>query len=153
MCQSLDIEELRYHLISQDDKFLNVLYPNYINWLLQPLKYSMVNTSEDTMFGLAENIMELLTFCTQNHGYRIKYLFGRQPVAMYVRQMLQSKNKPCVIRKSLFLAYFRPQLIVLCIRRGNQICQSLRCTRWSVLLKISHHERFTRSCVLPFTLR
>nr|CCA20840.1 serine/threonineprotein phosphatase 4 regulatory subunit putative [Albugo laibachii Nc14] len=84
--------------LGQDDKFLNVLYPNYINWLLQPLKYCLVNTSEDTMFGLAENIMELLTFCTQNHGYRIKYLFGRQPVAMYVRQMLHSKNKLCVIR-------------------------------------------------------
>lgn len=44
--------------------------------------------------------MELLTFCTETHGYRVKYLFGRQPIASYVDKMLRSKNKLFVIRKS-----------------------------------------------------
>lgn len=43
--------------------------------------------------------MELLTFCTETHGYRVKYLFGRQPIASYADKMLRSKNKLFVIRK------------------------------------------------------
>lgn len=84
---------------SQDDKFLNVLYPNYMQWLLQPLKYTSVEDAESSvLFDLHDSVMELLTFCTENHGYRIKYLFGRQPIAAYVEQMLRSKNKLFVIR-------------------------------------------------------
>ncbi|KAJ0411630.1 hypothetical protein ATCC90586_004099 [Pythium insidiosum] len=63
--------------LPQDDKFLNVLYPNYIHWLLQPLKYISVD-DEAVLFALQDSIMELLTFCTEAHGYRIKYLFGRR---------------------------------------------------------------------------
>lgn len=86
----------------QDDKFLSVLYPNYMHWVLQPLKYSSVDEVESSvLFDLHDSIMELLTFCTENHGYRVKYLFGRQPIAAYVEQMLRSKNKLFVIRTSL----------------------------------------------------
>lgn len=81
----------------QDDKFLSVLYPNYITWLLQPLKYTSVS-DDAALFALHDSIVELLTFCTEAHGYRVKYLFGRQPIASYVDQMLRSKNKLSVIR-------------------------------------------------------
>ena len=82
----------------QDDKFLSVLYPNYMRWLLQPLKSNLSVENESAMFNLHDSIMELLTFCTENHGYRVKYLFGRQPVASYAEKMLRSKNKLFVIR-------------------------------------------------------
>lgn len=82
----------------QDDKFLSVLYPNYITWLLQPLKYTAFD-EEAELFALHDSIVELLTFCTEAHGYRVKYLFGRQPIASYVDQMLRSKNKLSVIRE------------------------------------------------------
>lgn len=84
----------------QDDKFLSVLYPNYITWLLQPMKYTSI-ANEAALFALHDSITELLTFCTEAHGYRVKYLFGRQPIASYVEQMLRSKNKLSVIRESL----------------------------------------------------
>jgi len=82
----------------QDDKFLSVLYPNYMHWLLQPLKNTAFVHDESAMFDLQDSIMELLTFCTENHGYRVKYLFGRQPIASYAEKMLRSKNKLFVIR-------------------------------------------------------
>lgn len=68
-----------------------------MHWLLQPLKYTAVD-NKSVLFDLHDSIMELLTFCTENHGYRVKYLFGRQPIATYVEQMLRSKNKLFVIR-------------------------------------------------------
>lgn len=82
----------------QDDKFLSVLYPNYITWLLQPLKYTSFD-DEAELFALHDSIVELLTFCTEAHGYRVKYLFGRQPIASYIDQMLRSKNRLSVIRE------------------------------------------------------
>ncbi|GLD96332.1 hypothetical protein PINS_up005015 [Pythium insidiosum] len=88
--------------LPQDDKFLNVLYPNYIHWLLQPLKYISVD-DEAVLFALQDSIMELLTFCTEAHGYRIKYLFGRQPIASYVERMLRSRNKLFVIHAVKFM--------------------------------------------------
>ncbi|KAF1331512.1 Serine/threonine-protein phosphatase 4 regulatory subunit, partial [Globisporangium splendens] len=83
-------------LFFQDDKFLSVLYPNYITWLLQPFKYTSINDAP-VLFALQDSIVELLTFCTEAHGYRVKYLFGRQPIASYIDQMLRSKNKLSVI--------------------------------------------------------
>ncbi|DAZ97676.1 TPA: hypothetical protein N0F65_009677 [Lagenidium giganteum] len=88
--------------LGHDDKFLSVLYPNYIHWILQPLKYSDAD-DEPVLFALQDSIMELLTFCTENHGYRVKYLFGRQPVASYVQKMLKSKNKLFVIHAVKFV--------------------------------------------------
>ncbi|RLN70162.1 hypothetical protein BBJ28_00000273 [Nothophytophthora sp. Chile5] len=85
--------------LAHDDKFLSVLYPNYIHWLLQPLKSKALVEDEPTLFDLQDSIMELLTFCTESHGYRVKYLFGKQPIASYVEQMLRSKKKLFVIRK------------------------------------------------------
>uniref|UniRef100_M4BLY6 Serine/threonine-protein phosphatase 4 regulatory subunit 3-like central domain-containing protein n=1 Tax=Hyaloperonospora arabidopsidis (strain Emoy2) TaxID=559515 RepID=M4BLY6_HYAAE len=93
-CVVIDICEL----FLQDDKFLSVLYPNYMRWLLQPLKSNLYAENESAMFKLHDSIMELLTFCTENHGYRVKYLFGRQPVASYADKMLRSKNRLFVIR-------------------------------------------------------
>ncbi|OWZ09858.1 Serine/threonine-protein phosphatase [Phytophthora megakarya] len=89
--------------LAQDDKFLNVLYPNYMHWLLQPLKKNNFVQDETAMFDLQDSIMELLTFCTENHGYRVKYLFGRQPVATYAEKMLRSKNKLFVIHAVKFV--------------------------------------------------
>eukprot|EP00644_Phytophthora_capsici_P007006 jgi/Phyca11/542182/estExt2_Genewise1Plus.C_PHYCAscaffold_80616 len=89
--------------LGQDDKFLSVLYPNYMHWLLQPLKSNDFVHDETAMFDLQDSIMELLTFCTENHGYRVKYLFGRQPVATYAEKMLRSKNKLFVIHAVKFV--------------------------------------------------
>ncbi|KAG7384157.1 Platinum sensitivity protein [Phytophthora pseudosyringae] len=89
--------------LGQDDKFLSVLYPNYMHWLLQPLKSNALVHDESAMFDLQDGIMELLTFCTENHGYRVKYLFGRQPVATYAEKMLHSKNKLFVIHAVKFV--------------------------------------------------
>ncbi|RLN73134.1 hypothetical protein BBJ28_00002796 [Nothophytophthora sp. Chile5] len=86
--------------LAHDDKFLSVLYPNYIHWLLQPLKSKTLVEDEPALFDLQDSIMELLTFCTESHGYRVKYLFGKQPIASYAEQMLRSKKKLFVIRKS-----------------------------------------------------
>ncbi|TMW57174.1 hypothetical protein Poli38472_003099 [Pythium oligandrum] len=88
--------------LPQDDKFLNVLYPNYIHWLLQPLKYTSADEITG-LFALQDSIMELLTFCTEAHGYRVKYLFGRQPIASYVERMLRSRNKLFVIHAVKFM--------------------------------------------------
>ncbi|KAG2778974.1 hypothetical protein Pcac1_g10832 [Phytophthora cactorum] len=89
--------------LGQDDKFLSVFYPNYMHWLLQPLKNNDFVHDESAMFDLQDSIMELLTFCTENHGYRVKYLFGRQPVAAYAEKMLRSKNKLFVIHAVKFV--------------------------------------------------
>ncbi|KAI9993567.1 hypothetical protein PInf_015690 [Phytophthora infestans] len=89
--------------LGQDDKFLSVFYPNYMHWLLQPLKNNAFVPDESAMFDLQDSIMELLTFCTENHGYRVKYLFGRQPVATYAEKMLRSKNKLFVIHAVKFV--------------------------------------------------
>ncbi|KAL3663084.1 hypothetical protein V7S43_012024 [Phytophthora oleae] len=89
--------------LGQDDKFLSVLYPNYMHWLLQPLKTKAFVHDETAMFDLQDSIMELLTFCTENHGYRVKYLFGKQPVATYAEKMLRSKNKLFVIHAVKFV--------------------------------------------------
>ncbi|KAG6617497.1 putative serine/threonine-protein phosphatase 4 regulatory subunit [Phytophthora cinnamomi] len=89
--------------LAHDDKFLSVLYPNYMHWLLQPLKNNNFVHDESAMFGLQDSIMELLTFCTENHGYRVKYLFGRQPIATYAEKMLRSKNKLFVIHAVKFV--------------------------------------------------
>lgn len=86
-----------------------MLYPNYITWLLQPLKYTSFD-DEAELFALHDSIVELLTFCTEAHGYRVKYLFGRQPIASYIDQMLRSKNKLSVIRECCLASGF----IVLC---------------------------------------
>uniref|UniRef100_K3WLA1 Serine/threonine-protein phosphatase 4 regulatory subunit 3-like central domain-containing protein n=1 Tax=Globisporangium ultimum (strain ATCC 200006 / CBS 805.95 / DAOM BR144) TaxID=431595 RepID=K3WLA1_GLOUD len=88
--------------LGHDDKFLSVLYPNYITWLLQPFKYTSVNDAP-VLFALQDSIVELLTFCTEAHGYRVKYLFGRQPIASYIDQMLRSKNKLSVIQAVKFM--------------------------------------------------
>ncbi|UIZ27247.1 hypothetical protein KXD40_005495 [Peronospora effusa] len=98
--------------LAQDDKFLSVLYPNYMHWLLQPLKKHTFLYDESAMFDLQDSIMELLTFCTENHGYRVKYLFGRQPIASYAEKMLRSKNK-------LFNDLFTPMLANLEIGKTN----------------------------------
>ena len=95
----------------QDDKFLSVLYPNYMHWLLQPLKKSTFLHDESAMFDLQDSIMELLTFCTENHGYRVKYLFGRQPIALYAEKMLRSKNKLFVIRTQQAHRHFTVQVL------------------------------------------
>ncbi|RMX65624.1 hypothetical protein DD238_003445 [Peronospora effusa] len=103
--------------LAQDDKFLSVLYPNYMHWLLQPLKKHTFLYDESAMFDLQDSIMELLTFCTENHGYRVKYLFGRQPIASYAEKMLRSKNKlfvihavkfvrACIVRAEAFFSRF-----------------------------------------------
>ncbi|KAI9905640.1 hypothetical protein PsorP6_014218 [Peronosclerospora sorghi] len=103
--------------LAQDDKFLSVLYPNYMHWLLQPLKNNTFVHDGSAMFNLQDSIMELLTFCTENHGYRVKYLLGRQPVASYAEKMLRSKNKlfvihavkfvrACVLRAEAFFSRF-----------------------------------------------
>jgi hypothetical protein len=84
---------------------LSVLYPNYIHWILQPLKYTSMDLMGDDLFALQDRIMELLTFCTEMHGYRVKYLFGRQPIASYVKKMLFSKNKQFIIRKFFFFFF------------------------------------------------
>ncbi|KAE9028346.1 hypothetical protein PR001_g10294 [Phytophthora rubi] len=89
--------------LAHDDKFLSVLYRNYIHWLLQPLKNNNFVPDESAMFDLQDSIMELLTFCTENHGYRVKYLFGRQPIATYADKMLRSKNKLFVIHAVKFV--------------------------------------------------
>lgn len=89
--------------MGHDDKFLSVLYPNYIHWLLQPLKYTPMVDNTGDLFSLQDRIMELLTFCTEMHGYRVKYLFGRQPIASYVKKMLQSKNKLFIIHAVKFI--------------------------------------------------
>ncbi|TDH68271.1 hypothetical protein CCR75_009153 [Bremia lactucae] len=89
--------------LGQDDKFLSVLYPNYMHWLLQPLKTHAFIRDASAMFNLQDSIMELLTFCTENHGYRVKYLFGRQPVATYAAKMLRSHNKLFVIHGVKFI--------------------------------------------------
>ncbi|ETL40520.1 hypothetical protein, variant 7 [Phytophthora nicotianae] len=89
--------------LGQDDKFLSVFYPNYMHWLLQPLKNNAFVPDESAMFDLQDSIMELLTFCTENHGYRVKYLFGRQPIATYAEKMLRSTNKLFVIHAVKFV--------------------------------------------------
>ncbi|KAG7384796.1 Platinum sensitivity protein [Phytophthora boehmeriae] len=89
--------------LAHDDKFLSVLYPNYMHWLLQPLKSNSFGQDNSVMFDLQDGIMELLTFCTENHGYRVKYLFGRQPIASYAEKMLRSKNKLFVIHAVKFM--------------------------------------------------
>ncbi|KAL4086767.1 hypothetical protein PRIC1_013827 [Phytophthora ramorum] len=89
--------------IGHDDKFLSVLYPNYMHWLLQPLKNNTFVHDESAMFDLQDSIMELLTFCTENHGYRVKYLFGRQPISTYTEKMLRSENKLFVIHAVKFI--------------------------------------------------
>ncbi|CAH0475063.1 unnamed protein product [Peronospora belbahrii] len=97
------LREIFFVSLAQDDKFLSVLYPNYMHWLLQPLKMNTYFHDESAMFDLQDSIMELLTFCTENHGYRVKYLFGRQPVASYAEKMLRSKNKLFVIHAVKFI--------------------------------------------------
>lgn len=89
--------------LGQDDKFLSVLYTNYMHWLLQPLKYTAFVHDETAIFGLQDSIMDLLSFCTENHGYRVKYLFGRQPVATYAERMLRSQNKLFVLHAVKFV--------------------------------------------------
>ncbi|CEG38778.1 Protein predicted to be involved in carbohydrate metabolism [Plasmopara halstedii] len=103
--------------LGQDDKFLSVLYPNYMHWMLQPMKNNTFIHNASAMFDLQDSIMELLTFCTENHGYRVKYLFGRQPVATYAVKMLRSRNKlfvmhavkfvrACAVRAEAFFSRF-----------------------------------------------
>ncbi|CAI5710085.1 unnamed protein product [Peronospora destructor] len=89
--------------LAQDDKFLSVLYPNYMHWLLQPLKKNTFLHDESAMFHLQGSIMQLLTFCTENHGYRVKCRFESQPIASYAEKMLRSKNKLFVIRAVKFV--------------------------------------------------
>ncbi|CAI5727817.1 unnamed protein product [Peronospora destructor] len=90
-------------LVFERDEPMSVLYPNYMHWLLQPLKKNTFLSDESAMSHLQDSIMQLLTFCTENHGCRVKYLFESQPIASYAEKMLRSKNKLFVIRSVKFV--------------------------------------------------
>ncbi|OQR81583.1 serine/threonine-protein phosphatase 4 regulatory subunit, partial [Thraustotheca clavata] len=89
--QVLDILKLLFNVIpGKDDKFLGMVYTGYIPWLFHLLTLPDKPTA---LYGLHATVVEILTLCITNHGYRVKYVFARQPVAQFLSQMLRSTDK------------------------------------------------------------
>ncbi|KDO17250.1 hypothetical protein SPRG_17318 [Saprolegnia parasitica CBS 223.65] len=90
--QVLDILKLLFNVIpGKDDKFLGMVYTGYIPWLFHLL--TLPENSPSSLYGLHATVVEVLTLCIANHGYRVKYVFARQPVASFLSTMLTSSDK------------------------------------------------------------
>ncbi|OQR93111.1 serine/threonine-protein phosphatase 4 regulatory subunit [Achlya hypogyna] len=89
--QVLDILKLLFNVIpGKDDKFLGMVYTGYIPWL-----FHLLTLPDDAggLYGRHATVVEVLTLCIANHGYRVKYVFARQPVAQLLSAMLASSDK------------------------------------------------------------
>ncbi|RLN65132.1 hypothetical protein BBP00_00003020 [Phytophthora kernoviae] len=49
--------------LAHDDKFLSVLYPNYMHWLLQPLKSNASVRDDSVLFDLQDDAVKFMRAC------------------------------------------------------------------------------------------
>ncbi|RHY26932.1 hypothetical protein DYB32_007155 [Aphanomyces invadans] len=98
----LDILKHLFHVVpGRDDKFLHMLYHgNYMQWWLH-----LLGLPDETghLYELHASVWEVLTMCVSHHGYRIKYLLAKLPMAQYATDALMSGNKLRILHVAAFL--------------------------------------------------
>ena len=105
---------------TEKEEFLTLFYDSYISWLVVPLEaigsatskkrkrddtkteYQLVLNStthvpDETCSVAQHHITELLSFCVQTHGYRIKYFVVKKSVVSKVLRLLSSRDKHLVL--------------------------------------------------------
>ena len=85
--------------IGTKDRFLELFYHNYMHWLVQPLAFLDTASAEelaresDAGKNSKNLLMELLSFCVEQHGFRIKYFSIKHNMIAQVMQLCRYPNK------------------------------------------------------------
>ncbi|CAK4618245.1 hypothetical protein LEN26_014634 [Aphanomyces euteiches] len=98
----IDLLKHLFHVVpGRDDKFLHMIYHgNYMHWWLHLLN---LPDQSGHLYELHAAVWEVLTMCISHHGYRIKYLLAKTPIAQHVTDALASGNKMRMIQAAEFL--------------------------------------------------
>mmetsp|Transcript_8812 Transcript_8812/g.14470 ORF Transcript_8812/g.14470 Transcript_8812/m.14470 type:complete len:883 (+) Transcript_8812:92-2740(+) len=87
----------------EKDTFLNLFYDEFIEKLVAPLAVQDVDfNTEDPSLAEGRNaarnhLCDLLSFCVQHHGYRIKYFILRNNIVHKVLKLLKHREKYLVL--------------------------------------------------------
>lgn len=85
--------------VGTKDRFLELFYHNYMQWLVQPLgTLDTVSAEElaqesDAAKNSKNLLTELLSFCVEQHGFRIKYFSIKHNTIAQVMQLCRYPNK------------------------------------------------------------
>jgi protein phosphatase-4 regulatory subunit 3 len=88
----------------QKDEFLGLFYDHYMSWVIDPLQPANsaalgscaaagAGAGEDEAVAAARNhLCEILAYCVQSHGYRIKYFILRTNLVSKVLKLIQFRD-------------------------------------------------------------
>jgi len=104
----IQISEILYALLNlsntgkapENDEFLSVFYSDFLPDLLTAFE------QDSSLEGLKESICDLISFCIQHHGYRIKYFLLGNHVMAKVLKLLQRPQKHLVLAAIRFFRSF-----------------------------------------------
>eukprot|EP01117_Protostelium_nocturnum_P007283 TRINITY_DN2607_c0_g1_i1.p1 TRINITY_DN2607_c0_g1~~TRINITY_DN2607_c0_g1_i1.p1 ORF type:complete len:591 (+),score=132.41 TRINITY_DN2607_c0_g1_i1:153-1925(+) len=87
---------------SDKDEFLNVFYDHgkFITKIVEPLQ------KPDIQPSIAESICDILSFCVQNHGYRIRYYLLNCNLVGKVTKLMKSPHRHVVLSSIRFFRSF-----------------------------------------------
>ncbi|RHY56950.1 hypothetical protein DYB30_006767 [Aphanomyces astaci] len=141
----LDVLKHLFHVVpGRDDKFLHMLYHgNYMHWWVHLLG---LPDQTGNLYELHASVWEVLTMCVSHHGYRIKYLLAKIPIAAYATDALGSGNKLRVLHVAAFLR--------ACVLRNETFYSNVVATPaiWDAIVDLLHVRPRNPSAVVSALL-
>ena len=91
--------------VQDKDSILGLFYSDIVDNLIQPFSFPKSKSLEqqEALNTALYHICTLLSFCVQQHGYRIKYFLLRNKVIQKILSVIDSDDKQLVLGKSCSL--------------------------------------------------